>query len=51
MGSMSELGPIDPQFEGLPALGLKDAVEHIAELASQYPKASDVLCEVISAQH
>src|SRR5258708_1953989 len=38
MGQMSELGPIDPQFDDLPALGLKHAVQHVAELASQFPK-------------
>jgi Serine dehydrogenase proteinase len=43
MGQMSELGPIDPQFDDLPALGLKNAVEHLAELASKYPDASEML--------
>ena len=42
MGSLSELGPIDPQFEGVPALALKHSIEHLAELAKRYPAASDM---------
>ncbi|MGA3162645.1 MAG: hypothetical protein ABSD77_00380 [Verrucomicrobiota bacterium] len=49
MGQMSELGPIDPQFNDLPALGLKNAVQHVAELASQYPKASDMFAKYLSS--
>jgi hypothetical protein len=49
MGSMSELGPIDPQFENLPALGLKNSVQHLAELASQYPGASEFFAKYLSS--
>jgi ClpP class serine protease len=35
MGSLSELGPIDPQFEGVPALALKNSIEHLAELTKR----------------
>ncbi len=35
MGSLSELGPIDPQIDGMPTLGLKNSIEHIAELVSK----------------
>jgi len=42
MGSLSELGPLDPQFEGVPALALKYSIEHLAELAKRYPAASDM---------
>lgn len=31
MGSLSELGPIDPQIDDLPALGLKSSIQHIAD--------------------
>jgi hypothetical protein len=48
MGQMSELGPIDPQFNGLPALGLKNAVQHLAELASQFPKAADMFAKYLA---
>lgn len=49
MGSMSELGPIDPQFDGMPALGLKYAIQHLLDLAGQYPKAADVLAKYLES--
>jgi membrane-bound ClpP family serine protease len=48
MGQMSELGPIDPQIDYLPALGLKNAIQHLAELASQYPTASEMFAKYLS---
>lgn len=48
MGPLSELGPIDPQIRQLPALGLKHAVEHIAELAAKYPEAGPMFAEYLS---
>jgi hypothetical protein len=48
MGQMSELGPIDPQIDEFPALGLKNAVQHLAELAAQFPKASVMLAKYLS---
>ncbi|MCJ7588693.1 MAG: hypothetical protein MUQ00_12450 [Candidatus Aminicenantes bacterium] len=48
MGSLSELGPIDPQFEGLPALGLKSSIQHIAELVAEYPHATDLFSKYMS---
>jgi len=48
MGSLSELGPIDPQIEGLPALGLKTSVEHIADLIKDYPHASDMFAKYLN---
>jgi hypothetical protein len=48
MGSLSELGPIDPQFEGLPALGLKSSIQHIAELVKEYPHATDLFARYLS---
>lgn len=50
MGLMSELGPIDPQFGGLPALGMKNALQILSELACQYPGASTMLSEYIQAK-
>lgn len=47
MGLMSELGPIDPQFGGLPALGMKNALEILSELACKYPGASKMLADYI----
>lgn len=48
MGSLSELGPIDPLIEGLPALGLKSSVNHIASLAEKYPAAADMFAKYLS---
>lgn len=47
MGLLSELGPIDPQFSGFPALGLANAVEKIAEMTERYPSASDMLAKYL----
>ena len=48
MGIMSELGPIDPQFGGLPALGLSSAVEYLAGLCRSHPESSDMLAKYLS---
>lgn len=50
MGSMSELGPIDPQFGGLPALGLRSSLETIAKVVSEYPKSSDMFASYLNKQ-
>lgn len=50
MGSMSELGPIDPQFNGLPALGLSSSLEHIAKVVTKYPKSSEMFAKYLSEQ-
>ena len=47
MGSMSELGPVDPQINGMPALGLKNSVEHIAGLIKKYPDASEMFAKYL----
>lgn len=48
MGLLSELGPIDPQINGLPALGLTNALEKIASLAHQFPKSSDMFSKYLT---
>lgn len=48
MGSLSELGPIDPQLNSMPALGLKNSIEHIAELASKNPGSADMFAKYLS---
>jgi hypothetical protein len=48
MGSLSELGPIDPQFGQIPALALKNSVEHLATLVQMYPQASDMFAAYLS---
>jgi ClpP class serine protease len=48
MGNMSELGPIDPQFGGLPALGLSSALERLAQLSKKYPESSDMFANYLA---
>ncbi|MGB8991825.1 MAG: hypothetical protein WCD80_07200 [Desulfobaccales bacterium] len=48
MGSLSELGPIDPQINKLPALGLKSSIEHIASLIKDYPQASEMFAKYLN---
>lgn len=43
MGLMSELGPIDPQFGGLPALSMQNALTLLADLSCKYPGSSQML--------
>lgn len=43
MGFMSELGPIDPQIGGFPALGMQNALSLLADLTCKYPDASDMI--------
>jgi hypothetical protein len=47
MGSLSELGPIDPQIDQLPALGLKNSIEHIAQLVKKTPEASEMFAKYL----
>lgn len=37
IGPLGQLGPIDPQLGGLPALGVSQALKSIASVAQQYP--------------
>lgn len=48
MGSMSELGPIDPQFGGLPALGLTSSLESLAKVVTKHPKSSEMLSSFLA---
>ena len=48
MGSLSELGPIDPQINGLPALGLKNTIKQIAETSSIYPGSGPLFAEYLA---
>jgi ClpP class serine protease len=49
MGSLSELGPIDPQIDELPALGLKASVNHICDLVKEYPNSSEMFAKYLSS--
>lgn len=48
MGPVSQLGPIDPQVDGRPALGLGNALEYLARLVTKYPKSSEVFAKYLS---
>lgn len=50
MGLMSELGPIDPQFGGFPALGMKNALEILSDLACKHPDAATMLGEYLQSK-
>lgn len=50
MGQMSELGPIDPQMSGLPAMALGNALDVIAELVCRYPDAAPMFNTYIADQ-
>lgn len=47
MGSLSELGPIDPQISGLPALGLRNSIQHIAQLVKENPESSEMFAKYL----
>jgi hypothetical protein len=49
MGGLSELGPIDPQFKGgIPALALKNSIEHLAELTKRHPQATELFASYLA---
>ena len=48
MGLMSEIGPIDPQINNLPALGLGNSLEYIAKIVCKYPDASEMFSNYLS---
>lgn len=47
MGLLSELGPIDPQVNGFPAQGIKNALEILSEMSSRHPSAAGMLGEYL----
>lgn len=49
MGLTSQLGPIDPQIGGFPALGLVNALDTLASLACRFPGASNMLSGYLQA--
>lgn len=48
MGSLSELGPIDPQINGLPVLGLKNSIQHIANLVKETPESAEMFARYLN---
>ena len=47
MGPLSQLGPIDPQVGGLPALGVVEAIRRIAELSQEFPGSSEMFSKYL----
>lgn len=47
LGALSELGPIDPQINGLPALGLQDSLKTIAGIVTEFPNSSKLFSEYL----
>lgn len=48
MGIVSQLGPIDPQINGLPALGVSNAIENIAGICQRNPGASEMFAKYLA---
>jgi hypothetical protein len=48
MGLMSELGPIDPQIAGYPALSLGNSLEVLAKLSAKHPESSIMFANYLS---
>jgi membrane-bound ClpP family serine protease len=47
MGPLGELGPIDPQLGGLPALGVGQALERIASLVERHPGSAEMFARYL----
>jgi Serine dehydrogenase proteinase len=47
MGPLGQLGPIDPQIGGLPALGVSQALKTIASVAELYPKSAEMFARYL----
>jgi Serine dehydrogenase proteinase len=47
MGPLGQLGPIDPQISGLPALGVSQALQTIADLSQTYPGSAEMFARYL----
>jgi hypothetical protein len=47
IGPLGQLGPIDPQLGGLPALGVSQALQTIAQLAEKFPGSATMFAEYL----
>lgn len=47
MGPLGQLGPIDPQIGGLPALGVSQALKTIASVSQQYPRSAEMFARYL----
>jgi len=47
IGPLGQLGPIDPQIGGMPALGVAQSLQSIAALSQQYPGSADMFARYL----
>jgi hypothetical protein len=47
VGVLGELGPIDPQVGGLPALGVSQALRSIAAVSERFPKSAEMFARYL----
>jgi membrane-bound ClpP family serine protease len=47
IGPLGQLGPIDPQLGGLPALGVSQALKRIASVSEEFPKSADMFARYL----
>jgi hypothetical protein len=47
MGPLGQLGPIDPQIGGLPALGVSQALKTIASVSQLYPRSAEMFARYL----
>jgi len=47
MGPLGQLGPIDPQLGGLPALGVSQALKTIASFAQEFPGSAEMFARYL----
>jgi len=47
MGPLSQLGPIDPQLDGLPALGVSQALKTMASVAQEFPGSAEMFARYL----
>lgn len=47
IGPLGQLGPIDPQLGGLPALSVSQALQSIAQLSEKYPGSAQMLASYL----
>jgi len=47
MGPLGQLGPIDPQLGGLPALGVSQALKTIASVAQEFPGSAEMFARYL----
>jgi hypothetical protein len=47
MSQLGQLGPIDPQLGGLPALGVAQALERIATLSQKFPGSAEMFAKYL----